>query len=50
MLGGRPVVPSALHEVIRAFSPRYAALTAASAAGTLSMAQRLTLKSGAGGA
>jgi hypothetical protein len=46
VMGGRPVVPSALNDVIRKFSPRYAAMAAAQASGTLNMAQRLALKSG----
>lgn len=47
LLSSKPLVPSSLNEVIRKFSPQYAAMAAAQAnGGPLSMAQKLSLKLG----
>jgi hypothetical protein len=45
-LNARPLVPSSLSDVVRRFSPQYAAAEAAQANGKMTMAEKLTLKRG----
>eukprot|EP00967_Tisochrysis_lutea_P009006 scaffold10725_cov35-Tisochrysis_lutea.AAC.1 len=45
-LNARPLVPSSLSDVVRRFSPQYAAAEAAQANGTMTMAEKLSLKRG----
>lgn len=48
-LNARPLVPSSLSDVVRRFSPQYAASEAAHANGTMTLAEKLSLKRGATG-
>ncbi|KAF5842969.1 hypothetical protein DUNSADRAFT_3562 [Dunaliella salina] len=45
-LNARPLVPSSLSDVVRRFSPQYAAAEAAQANGKMTMAEKISLKRG----
>lgn len=45
-LSARPLVPSSLSDIVRRFSPGYAAAQEAAAKGRLTMAEKLSLKKG----